>query len=1114
MVNYMQKHIGDTFHGLAGKHRPRAVSGFTLLAAACALACAGQAGAQVGLQLQFTEPGGAVPALNEETGTGVVRVIVQFHEVPVARMRPNLNVLTADRGTMQAHSQRLLAQKAPLLQQIGRMGGRVQNTIEYVLNAAVVDVPARRIAEIRSMAGVKSVRRAGVYSMAQAAPPSVGELIGTAQLNTAGNSGAGVAIAVIDSGVDYTHASFGGPGTAAYYAAAVAGAGPTTIGDTPGVFPSGPRVKGGYDWLGDTWDNATNLTVTPDPDPIDNKQVASDAAGHGTNSTSAAAGGAVPAGGIRAGSAPAAMILAYRGCSRITSSCEGSALLNSIESVIQYAAGNPNGGQPGADNPVLPPGTRFVINMSLGSNYGNPLIEDLSEASRNAVRAGVTVVTSAGNAGDIPYIVGTPSGADTVISVAASQPALLTGPALAVGAPLNASYPLGTASFGGVLAVPTLVTFGFAGPNNAVNANTNLACNTSPAVPALAGRAGVADRGACAFTEKALNIQNAGGLLALLINNAPNAGPPGLGGANPAVTIPALSLGTAEGAVLKNALAANPNLQGTVSPRADAANVAAGINLVDLIADFSSRGPVQNLNALKPDITAPGVSIFMASVGSGNQGVNNSGTSFSSPLTAGAAALVLSANPGFTPWQVKAALMNTANPDVFATKTAAGNTLAPLTRMGAGRLQTERAATTGTLAYDSEDVDPTGSVYYNTALSFGPQAFTAAGASSVSRTVVVQNLGPSGKTYNLSVAPRFADDLAKGVVFSTSAPSLTVAAGATATFQLVATATGTQLPTSSGFPSRLLQTDTCTTTANPPAPVAACTNKFTNLEQDGFVTIDGGAHDRVTVPYLMYPRQASNVAASRLGTSVITRNTGVGNTIVDVFNLVGLQDAQDQPATVAGSEELPIDIRAVGLRYTPNAVTPPDGVTSGDVMEFAISLWKPLDTWRLAVFNVELDTNGDGVTDFTVRNLNTTSNRGAVFISTGVNGAPENAFFFADAALNSSKIVLPVFPSLMGINANSRIGIRVSSSNGFSATFPFPALDHVPDANTFQYLRPAALVNTPTARRYVQASNSTSRFSFQTSVANNAASPGDKGLLIFYGDNPVASETTTLQLVP
>ena len=1099
------------------------------LAAACALALAAQAQAQVATSALLTEPGGAEVAGVDGESTRIVRVIVKFSGSPVSRMREGLNLGRADRGELALYGESLKREKAPRLTAIAQLGGRVQNTLEHAINGAVVDIPANRIESMRRLPGVISVRRAPIYRMNQAAPPSVAELIGTAQVNSGGNSGAGVAIAYIDSGIDYTHASFDGPGTVAYYAAATAGAGPTVIGDTPGVFPSGPRVKGGYDWLGDTWNGTTNTAVTPDPDPIDNKQLATDAAGHGTQGASAAAGSAVPGGGLRAGSAPAAMLLAYRGCSRISSSCEGSALLNSIDSAIRYALGDPNGGQSGANNPPLPAGTRFIINMSLGANFGDPLVDDLSEASRNAVRAGITVVASAGNSGDIPFISGTPGATDMVLSVAASQPALLTGPALRVGAPLNASYPLITASFGIPLINALTAPLAFAGPNTAVGSNANPACSGTasgtanpgppvPPIPALGGAMGVADRGVCGFNEKALNIQRAGGSVALIANNALGFGPLGMGAgpAAPLTTIPSYSIGTAEGLAVRNALSGNPGLQGTVTPRSDAGNVAAGINLVDLIADFSSRGPTQNLSALKPDITAPGVNIFMANVGTGTQGNASSGTSFASPLTAGAAALVLSAKPGLTPWQVKAALMNTANPDVFASKTSTGNVLAGITRMGSGRVQADRAVATGTLAYDNEDIDPTAGSYFNASLSFGPQAFTVPGASTVSRTVVVQNLSGAGKTYAIGVAPRFAADLGKGIVFSTSTSSLTVGANATATFNVVATATGSQLPVAVGFPVRLQQTDACTTTTNPPAPVAACTGKFNDVEQDGFVTIDGGANDRVSVPYLMYPRQASQVAISRLGLSVIARNTGVANTVVDVFNLVGTQDAQDQPLPVAGSEQLPIDIKAVGLRYTPNAIAPPlpTGVTSGDVLEFAVSLWRPVDTLRSAVFNIELDTNGDGVTDFTVRNLNTTSNRSAVFVSPGLNGAPANGFFFANAALNSGKVILPVFPSVMGVTANTRIGVRVTSSNGFSAAFPFPVIDRAPDSGAFMYIKPNQLVNTPSMRSPTVAGAATVRFSSATNAANNSASPGDKGLLLLHADNPVITETTTLQLVP
>src|SRR6185295_7424017 len=58
-----------------------------------------------------------------------------------------------------------------------------------------------------------------------------------------------------------------------------------------------------------------------------------------------------------------------------------------------------------------------IINMSLGSNFG--LANDASAAaSSNAALAGVIVVTSAGNAGDTHYIVGSPSTSSRALSVA------------------------------------------------------------------------------------------------------------------------------------------------------------------------------------------------------------------------------------------------------------------------------------------------------------------------------------------------------------------------------------------------------------------------------------------------------------------------------------------------------------------------------------------------------------------------------------------------------------------------------------------------------------------------------------------------------------------------
>lgn len=1113
--------------------RGRSLPARRLVAMACALAAAGIAQAQTPLsQLLVQSRGGAQAAPADTTQpalSGTVRVIVQFVEPSVVDARPVVaqRVTAAMRAEMQQQSSNLRTAKAPRLNAIRALGGKVQNTLEFSVNAAVVDIDASQIEALRRVPGVKLVELAGVYRMSQTAP-TVPQLIGSLPVNQGGNGGQGVAIAVIDSGVDYTHASFSGPGTVAYYQGATGGAGPTTIGDTPNVFPNGPRVKGGYDWLGETWgivNNVTVGTVTPDPDPIDNKQAATDFAGHGTESASAAAGGAVPGANLQPGSAPNAVVLAYRGCSRISSACEGSALVNSIDSVVKYALGLPNEGQPGAQNPALPAGTRFVLNMSLGASYGNPLTNSLSEASRNAVRAGVTVVASAGNSNNIPFIVGTPSATDTLISVAASEPATLTGPTLTVGAPLNKTYAVIAGAFSAPLTSPLTATLGFGGPNTAVGNNTNLACSDPinladpgpavPAIPALGGRIGLADRGVCQFGEKALNVQRAGGVASIIVNNAAGAGPFGMaaGSASPLVTTPSLSIGTAEGLEVRNTLSSVPTLQGTITPLGDAPNIASGVNLVDLISSFSSRGPSQAGRGLKPDITAPGTNIWMADVGTGSGGNANSGTSFSSPLTAGAAALVLSAKPTFAPWQVKAALMNTADVNVFATKAAGGNTLATLTRMGAGRVAVDRAVTTGTLAFDAQNVETSGSPYFQAAASFGPQAFSALGTSSVSRTITVQNLDASPKTYTISVAARFADDLARGMTFSASTSTLTVPGNSTGTFQLIGTANAASLPTNAaGFPDKLTNLDTCTTNTNPPAPDLACTNRFDALEQDGFVTISAGPNDTVRVPYLMYPRQASSVSVGGRANLLALRNAGAARTSVDVFQLLGGEDAEDQPALVPGSNVLPVDLRAVGVRYRANAVPAPlpTGVTSGDVLDFAVSLWKPVTTLRSAVFNIEIDTNDDGVTDFTVRNLNAATNVNANFISTGTSTTGTGAFFRTDFALDSSKAIISVFPSLMNITASSRIGVRVTSSNSAGGT----VLDRLPNGGQFQYITLNQPAVTPSQSSVVLASGTAAQVPYTVDpAAGLTASPGNKGLLVLVADNPLASESTVLQVL-
>ena len=59
-----------------------------------------------------------------------------------------------------------------------------------------------------------------------------------------------------------------------------------------------------------------------------------------------------------------------------------------------------------------------VINMSLGSDYGQAFDDDLSLAVENATDVGVLTVSSAGNGSDKPYVSGTPAATPSALSVA------------------------------------------------------------------------------------------------------------------------------------------------------------------------------------------------------------------------------------------------------------------------------------------------------------------------------------------------------------------------------------------------------------------------------------------------------------------------------------------------------------------------------------------------------------------------------------------------------------------------------------------------------------------------------------------------------------------------
>ncbi|MBS2964867.1 S8 family serine peptidase [Actinocrinis puniceicyclus] len=211
---------------------------------------------------------------------------------------------------------------------------------------------------------------------------------------------------------------------------------------------------------------------------------------------------------------------------------------------------------------------------------------------------------------------------------------------------------------------------------------------------------------------------------------------------------------------------------GTVgSPgEADAALTVGAVDKSDAIASFSSRGPRIVDSALKPDITAPGVAITGAcsSTGTfcspGQTYVQLSGTSMATPHVAGGAAVLAEAHPTWSPAQLKAALMGSANPN---------SSLDTFTQ-GAGRLDVGRGYAQPVLA------DPP-------SVSLGLQNGPRSGYPTLTRTVTYSNTTASPVTLSLNYA---VDDPtgapAPSGMFSLSASSVTVPANGQATVTLTA----------------------------------------------------------------------------------------------------------------------------------------------------------------------------------------------------------------------------------------------------------------------------------------------------------------------------------------
>jgi minor extracellular serine protease Vpr len=596
----------------------------------------------------------------------------------------------------------LSAEQRRVIERAQALGGRLRYSFQATYNGFSVRISRNRLGRLAALPGV-----VGVHLVGHSRPSnerSVPYIGAPSAWQALGLTGTGMRIGVIDTGIDYYHANFGGSGNPADFAADDG----LTIG-TP-AFPSA-KVAGGWDFVGDEYDASSDdpaaYTPQPDPDPLDcdghGSHVAGTAAGYGVLANGSTFGGPWNSTTVGANSwligpgvAPQAKVYGYR-----VFGCAGSVADDVLIAAIERAV----------DDGV------HVINMSLGAPFGANS-EPNATAVNNASLAGVMVVVSAGNSGPGAYIHGGPAAATRALSVAAIDGGF-------------ASLPAATIDVSGV---GTLINNNNGGPLPVSSAplavlmdgsNIALGCDAAD-YAGTAGKIVVVMRGECPRVDRAHHGQAAGAAAVIMVNNT-SAHPP-FEGPIPGVTIP--FLGATGAAGVAAALIGANGTNRTLTSSGQIANPG-----YRSVANFSSGGPRYGDSALKPDVAAPGVSTVSTAVGTGTQGQAFSGTSMADPHAAGVAALVRQARPTWTPEQVKAAIMGTAS--VASSVLNAGSRDPRL--VGAGVLQPRRAA--ATLAYVVTDPG-------QSSLSFGYRALN--GAFSQQKRVRIFNTRNAATTFNLS----------------------------------------------------------------------------------------------------------------------------------------------------------------------------------------------------------------------------------------------------------------------------------------------------------------------------------------------------------------------------
>ena len=284
--------------------------------------------------------------------------IVQFFEDPILVKKTQLEIQGIVFGNILNEQRNLISGTHNTFKEdLANINSNYELLGEFdtLFNGIAIEVSEDEIEAVKNLSYVKEVfPNNQVKALLDESVPAIhaNEVWGL------GYTGEGINIAILDSGVDYTHPSLGG------------------------CFGVSCKVYVGWDF------------VNNDADPIDDY-------GHGTHVAGIAAGN-----GVLKGVAPDAKIIAAK-----VLNSSGRGYWSDIIAALELSM-DPNNDDDYSDHVD-------IVNMSLGGS-GNP-DDAMSQTVNNAVDAGVVVVVSAGNGGPMPFSIGSPGTAKKAITVASAS---------------------------------------------------------------------------------------------------------------------------------------------------------------------------------------------------------------------------------------------------------------------------------------------------------------------------------------------------------------------------------------------------------------------------------------------------------------------------------------------------------------------------------------------------------------------------------------------------------------------------------------------------------------------------------------------------------------------